>query len=342
MSAAPISKAVAAHAIAPRASGRPWTFYVLLAVFIPVAFFSGTTGQLYKQFAITIACAITISLFNALTLTPTLSALLLGEHTIHRKGFYGAINRVIDATRNGYHAILPALMRYRAAVLALFAISLGATYFAYQTIPTGFLPDEDLGYFFVTVQLPEGSSLADTERVTRRIEGILKDFPEVRVVFEPNGTQFGINAPNRALMFITLSPWHERTTANDSAAGVMRRLRTRVAQINNAVVLVFNPPAIRGIGNLAGFQFELQDQSFNFVNDDTGEIAERVFEQFFTNRGVGRGAGQGLAVVYSLIHDRHDGTITFTSEPGVGTTFTVRLPRRGPDQAAGQIEELAA
>ncbi|HEX3463160.1 MAG TPA: efflux RND transporter permease subunit [Candidatus Elarobacter sp.] len=233
---------------------------VLLAVFIPVAFFSGTTGQLYKQFALTIACAITISLFNALTLTPTLSALLLGEHTVHRKGFFGAINRVIDAGRNGYHAILPALLRWRVAVLGLFALGLAATYFAYQAIPTGFLPDEDLGYFYVTVQLPEGASLADTERVTRRIEGILKNFPEVSVIFEPNGTQFGVNAPNRAMMFVSLKPWDERKSASESADGVMRRLRPQLAQIKSAAVLAFNPPAIRGIGNLAGFQFELQDQ----------------------------------------------------------------------------------
>jgi HAE1 family hydrophobic/amphiphilic exporter-1 len=233
---------------------------VLLAVFIPVAFFSGTTGQLYKQFALTIACAITISLFNALTLTPTLSALLLGSHTVHRTGFYGMVNRIIDGSKDGYHAILPALLRWRVVVLGLFAVGLVATYFAYQTIPTGFLPDEDLGYFYVTVQLPEGASLADTERVTRRIEGMLADFPEISVVFEPNGTQFGVNAPNRAIMFVSLKPWHERPAANESADGVMRRLRPQLAQIANATVLAFNPPAIRGIGNLAGFQFELQDQ----------------------------------------------------------------------------------
>jgi HAE1 family hydrophobic/amphiphilic exporter-1 len=233
---------------------------VLLAVFIPVAFFAGTTGQLYKQFALTIACAITISLFNALTLTPTLSALLLGEHKVHRTGFYGAINRAIDAGRDGYHAALPALVRYRGIVLGLFALGLVATFFAYQKIPTGFLPDEDLGYFYVTVQLPEGSSLADTERVTRRVEGMLKGYPEISIVFEPNGTQFGINAPNRALMFVSLREWGERKSAESSAFGVMQRLRKQLVQITNATVLAFNPPAIRGIGNLAGFQFELQDQ----------------------------------------------------------------------------------
>jgi hydrophobic/amphiphilic exporter-1 (mainly G- bacteria), HAE1 family len=233
---------------------------VLLAVFIPVAFFSGTTGQLYKQFALTIACSISISLFVALTLTPTLSALLLGEHTVHRTGFYGAINRVIDGARNGYHGILPALVRWRFVVLGLFAAGLVATFLAYQTIPTGFLPDEDLGYFYVTVQLPEGSSLADTERVTRRIEGILAGVPEIAVIFEPNGTQFGINAPNRAIMFVTLKPWDERKGASETADAIMRRLRPKLTQITDAAVLAFNPPAIRGIGNLAGFQFELQDR----------------------------------------------------------------------------------
>ena len=233
---------------------------VLLAVFIPVAFFSGTTGQLYKQFALTIACAITISLFNALTLTPALSALLLGKHTVHRTGVYGAINRVIDASRNGYHAVLPALIRWRVVVLGLFALGLGATYLAYQTIPTGFLPDEDVGYFYVTVQLPEGSSLADTERVTRRVERILAGYPEIAVVFEPNGTQFGVNAANRAMMFVSLKPWDERKRPEQSADGIMRRLRPQLTSITGAAVLAFNPPAIRGIGNLAGFQFELQDQ----------------------------------------------------------------------------------
>jgi hydrophobic/amphiphilic exporter-1 (mainly G- bacteria), HAE1 family len=254
---------------------------VLLAVFIPVAFFAGTTGQLYKQFALTIACAITISLFNALTLTPTLSALLLGEHTVHRTGFYGAINRVIDASRNGYHAILPALVRWRFAVLGLFAAGLIGTYFAYQAIPTGFLPDEDLGYFYVTVQLPEGSSLADTERVTRRIEGMLANFPEVSVVFEPNGTQFGVNAPNRAIMFVSLKAWDERKAASESADGVMRRLRPQLAQIKNAAVLAFNPPAIRGIGNLAGFQFELQDQD----NAGIPALTSAARELIATTRG---------------------------------------------------------
>ena len=234
---------------------------VLLAVFLPVAAFAGTTGQLYKQFALTIACSITISLFNALTLTPALSALLLTDHEASRTGFWGAVNRAIDATRNGYHEILPALVRARVLVLGIFALGLVATYFAYQNIPTGFLPDEDLGYFYITVQLPEGASLADTERVTHRIEGILAQYPEIAITFEPNGTQFGTNAPNRAMFFVSLKPWEERRASEHQAAAIMQRLRPQLAAIPQATVLAFNPPAIRGIGNLAGFQFELEDQA---------------------------------------------------------------------------------
>jgi len=234
---------------------------VLLAVFIPVAFFAGTTGQLYKQFALTIACAITISLFNALTLTPALSAMLIAREESRHGGFFGGINRVLDATRSGYHALVPRLIGLRAIVLVLFAAGLLATVFAYQTIPTGFLPDEDVGYFYITVQLPEGASLADTERVTRRIEGILNTIPEIAITFEPNGTQFGVNAPNRALIFASLKPWGQRKGPGQSADGIMRRIRPQLTAIPNATVLAFNPPTIRGIGNLAGFQFELQDPS---------------------------------------------------------------------------------
>jgi len=243
---------------------------VLLAVFIPVAFFAGTTGQLYKQFALTIACAITISLFNALTLTPALSAMLIEREERRHGAFFRAINRLLDATRSGYHALVPRLIGLRALVLILFAAGLLATVFAYQTIPTGFLPDEDVGYFYITVQLPEGASLADTERVTRRIEGILNAVPEVAISFEPNGTAFGVNAPNRALLFASLKPWGERKGAGQSADRIMRRIRPQLTAIPNATVLAFNPPTIRGIGNLAGFQFELQDPSNGELGALTG------------------------------------------------------------------------
>ncbi len=232
---------------------------VLLAVFVPVAFFPGTTGQLYKQFALTICCSIVISLFNALTLTPALSALLLGEREAHAR-WLQPVNRAIEWTRRSYHGALPRLFKARNFVIGGFVFALIATVFAYQAIPTGFLPDEDLGYFFVTIQLPEGKTLPDTLAVSRRVEKILQGYPEVQAVFEPNGFSFAGTGANLALMFVRLADWNDRKSPDQSVAGIMASLRPKFAQIAEAQVLAFNPPAIRGIGNLAGFQFELQDK----------------------------------------------------------------------------------
>ena len=232
---------------------------VLLAVFLPVAFFPGTTGQLYKQFALTIACSITISLFTSLTLTPPLSALFLGETERKHGRFFDLVNMAIAGMREGYRRLLPVLFRFRAAIVGLFVLGLVATYFSYSAIPTGFLPDEDQGYFFITVQGPEGTTLADTLRVTQRIEQILSSLPEVAATFEPNG--FGLSGvgTNRATFFVRLIPWGDRPGPGQSAEALINKLRPALAMIPQAKVLAFNPPAIRGIGNFAGFQFELQD-----------------------------------------------------------------------------------
>ena len=232
---------------------------VLLAVFLPVAFFPGTTGQLYKQFALTISCAITISLFTSLTLTPPLSALFLGERERKHGRFFDPVNAGINGMREGYRRLLPLLFRFRFAVVGLFVVGLVGTYLAYSAIPTGFLPDEDQGYFFITVQGPEGSTLADTLRVTARIEGLLKAIPEVAAIFEPNGFGLSGAGTNRATLFVRLIPWGERPAPGQSAEAIINKLRPALARIAEAKVLAFNPPAIRGIGNFAGFQFELQD-----------------------------------------------------------------------------------
>jgi HAE1 family hydrophobic/amphiphilic exporter-1 len=232
---------------------------VLLAVFIPVSFFGGTTGLLYKQFALTIGCTITISLFNALTLTPTLSAMMLRPGEEKHGRFFQAVNRVIHGTRNWYRDMLPGLIGWRYGVVGLFVLGLVATALAYRAIPTGFLPDEDQGYFFVTVQLPEGSSLNQTLTVTRKAEGILNQFREVRTLYEINGFSFTGQETNRALIVVRLNDWDSRPAASQSAEGLIRRLQPLLSQVTEAQLYAFDPPAIRGIGNLAGFQFEVTD-----------------------------------------------------------------------------------
>ena len=145
---------------------------VLLAVFVPVAFFPGTTGLLYKQFALTIACSITISLFCALTLTPVLSSLLLGRTGHKQRGIFRPVNRAIDATRSGYHRALPFVMRWRWLVLGVFAVLLAVTGFVYTSTPTAFVPDEDQGFALVTAQLPEGTrDRRHAPRAARHREG---------------------------------------------------------------------------------------------------------------------------------------------------------------------------
>ena len=237
------------------------TSIVLLAVFVPVAFFPGTTGRLYQQFALTIACSVTISLFNALTLTPALSALLIGQTRPPRGFVFQAINAGIRGLRLRYHAALPRIMRYRWWVVSAFLVALLATGLLFIKTPTAFTPDEDQGYFIVTFQAPEGSSLEYTANVTGKVENILRGFPEVSDYFTVNGYGFNGLSPNQALMFVLLKPWSERKASQSSLNGILNRLYPRLLTMAQAQVYAFNPPAIQGIGQFGGFQFELEDKA---------------------------------------------------------------------------------
>ncbi len=186
------------------------TSLVLFAVFVPVAFFPGTTGQLYKQFALTIVCSIAISLFNALTLTPTLSALLLGRSARPRNRFFQSFNAALGRVRLGYHGSLGRTFRFRYAIVALFVVALAFTGYLFTSTPTGFTPDEDQGYFIATVQAPEGTSQDTTEAITRHVEAIIRKRPEVLDIFDVNGFGFTGNGPNKATMFVRLKDWHDR------------------------------------------------------------------------------------------------------------------------------------
>jgi HAE1 family hydrophobic/amphiphilic exporter-1 len=239
---------------------------VLLAVFVPVAFFPGTTGQLYKQFALTIACSITISLFCALTLTPVLSSLLLGRTVRRESRFFRPVNRVIAATRSGYHRALPWVMRRRALVLVVFALLLGVTGYVYTTTPTAFIPDEDQGFAIVSAQLPEGTAIDVTHRVQRDIEQVLRDQPEISDVFDVAGFSFTGSGSNKITMFIRLKPWGERPGGQHTLAAVKDRVNYRLFtdfKTKHPDVLAFaiQPPSIPGLGFQAGFTYELEDRA---------------------------------------------------------------------------------
>jgi HAE1 family hydrophobic/amphiphilic exporter-1 len=253
----------ASAAMAEITSAVVATSLVLLAVFIPVAFFPGTTGQLYKQFALTIACSITISLFNALTLTPTLSALLLGRGERPRNAFFRAFNAWVAWLRRSYHSSLGGIFRVWPVIIVLFFLALGLTALLYTKTPTGFTPPEDQGYFIATVQLPEGSSLDQTEKITTQVEKLIHKHLEVLRVFTVNGFSFNGGTPNAALIFVLVKDWSQRPGFEHSISSMLygsHGLSADFGQITGAQVFAFNPPSIQGVGNVGGFQYELEDQ----------------------------------------------------------------------------------
>ncbi|HEV7179104.1 MAG TPA: efflux RND transporter permease subunit [Candidatus Baltobacteraceae bacterium] len=238
---------------------------VLLAVFVPVAFFPGTTGQLYKQFALTIAASISISLFAALTLAPMLSARLLGAQLESETGFFGGFNRSFHAFREWYRHNLPKMFKARWLVFAVFVGALVLTAFLFKTTPTGFIPNEDQGYFIALVQAPEGTSLANEHKIALKAEKIIRNTPGVQDVFDVGGFSFSGSGPNRGIMFAQLRPWSQRKGFAESMTGILYAGPNAIVprfsrEIPEASVLAFNPPAINGVGSFGGFQFELEDR----------------------------------------------------------------------------------
>ena len=244
------------------------TSLVLMAVFVPVAFFPGTTGALYRQFALTIAFAIALSTFNALTLTPTLSGLLLRprrEPTGWRAKLFVPFNNALDWLRDKYGNLLRNLVGVKLIVLGGFVTSLVITAWLYTTVPSAFLPDEDQGYFITVVQGPEGVSLGYTSDVMAEAEELLLAQPEVRATFAVGGFSFSGNTANTGVIFTTLNPWGERDA---SALEIIERVQGPLLGNTKARMFPLNPPAIQGLSNFGGFEFQLQDRRGNAeIND---------------------------------------------------------------------------
>jgi HAE1 family hydrophobic/amphiphilic exporter-1 len=233
---------------------------VLLAVFVPVAFFPGVTGQIYKQFALTIAATISISLFAALTFAPTITARFLHGDIESNALVFHYFNVGYHAFRDWYGRTLPKLANRRDAVIALFFVALLATVFMFRTTPTAFIPNEDQGFAIILVQAPEGTSLSYESNLTTKAEKILMASPDVDAVFNVGGFSFNGSAPNYGLMFIRLKPWSQRRGSTHSLDYLLQQWNMQFAQIPGGTIIGFDPPAINGIGSIGGFQFELEDQ----------------------------------------------------------------------------------
>jgi HAE1 family hydrophobic/amphiphilic exporter-1 len=246
------------------------TSLVLMAVFAPVAFLPGTTGRIYQQFSLTIAFSVAISLFNSLTLTPALSARLLRSTSPEKNVFFRGFDRAFGTTREKYLGALRRLLGWPVVTVVGYALFLGLGIFLFLRVPTGFLPEEDQGYFVVNVQGPSGTSLGYTERVIEKIERILQSKPEIANIFGVSGFSFAGSAPNRAIVFCPLKPWDERSKRGQSAPEIIAGLRGPLLGIGEALVLPFAPPAIQGVGTFGGFQFEVEQQSGGTVEDLAG------------------------------------------------------------------------
>lgn len=239
------------------------TSLVLLAVFVPVAFFPGSTGALYRQFALTIAFSIVISTFLALTLTPSLCALLLRQGQQPR-GWLGRVfhqvNQFIESLRRLYERSLHLIVHWKNMIIGLFIVSLGITAWLYTTVPTAFLPEEDEGFFITLIQGPQGVSLQYTSDVIAQVEKEILQIPEVVGTFAVGGFGFSGSTANNGIIFTTLKPWAERTRPDQSVQAILGKLRGKLFAIPEARVFPVNPPPIQGLGNFGGFQLQLQDR----------------------------------------------------------------------------------
>ncbi|RKH50403.1 multidrug efflux RND transporter permease subunit [Corallococcus sp. AB050B] len=253
------------------------TALVLSAVFIPVSFFPGTTGAIYRQFALTIAFSISLSALVALTLSPALCARLLRPNEGQKFVLARKFDEGLDALRRGYGKLLRLMLgKLRWVVVGIFAVFLVATGLLYRSTPTGFIPDEDQGYVIIAVQGPEGTSLEYTRNVLIQVEDIIKQQEEVTQIFTVGGFSLLGTGANYGSLFINLKPWEERKAKESSVAGIIERLRPQLSQVGGARVLPLQPPAIRGVGSVGGFEFVLEDQQGGRTLDELAQATQAL------------------------------------------------------------------
>ncbi len=238
---------------------------VLISVFVPLAFFSGAIGNIYRQFAAVMVSAIAFSAFLALSLTPALCATLLkpveAGHHIEKRGFFGWFNRRFARTAKGYEGWVAKLIHRGGRMLIVYIAVIGAATLLFRNLPTSFVPNEDQGSILVNVQLPPGATQQRTLAVMQQAEDYLLKQPEVESMVSVVGFSFAGSGQNAALGFVTLKPWDERHGAEHSAQALVQRSFGALSKIRDAVIFPVSPPPIRDLGRANGFAFRLQDRS---------------------------------------------------------------------------------
>lgn len=269
------------------------TTLILLAVFVPVAFIPGMTGSLYNQFALAIAFSVALSGINSLTLSPALCGILLKQKVKNNFIVFRWFERGYEVTLEQYKKGVDFCLTHKKYVLIIFVLLAVATIFVFRTLPTGFLPEEDQGYFITVVKGPDASSLYRTEETVKKALKILSATEGVANMISINGFNIidSINQPNTAVIFVILNPWSERTTEELSAAGIMKTVQAEFAKINDAVIGVVNAPTIPGLGSVGGFQLEIED-----VNNFGVDYLTSVVDKFVTE-------GNKLPAIQGLFSD---------------------------------------
>jgi multidrug efflux pump len=268
---------------------------VLCAVFVPVAFVSGLTGQFYRQFGITIAASTLISTFNSLTLSPALAALLLKPRNAppdwFQRGinrvlgrFFGLFNRTFERGSGGYGHAVRRIVGARWAVLGIFVILLFCTWGIFRVVPGGFIPAQDKQYLIAVVQLPDAASLDRTEKVVRQISELATSTPGVAhaIGFSGLSVQGFVNLPNTAVLFFPLLPFEERTTKALSAGAIVATLNKKFSSIRDATIFAVPPPPVQGLGNTGGFKLFIQDRGAHGYDElarVTGEVINKARQQ---------------------------------------------------------------
>jgi HAE1 family hydrophobic/amphiphilic exporter-1 len=260
---------------------------VLVAVFVPVAFFPGTTGRLYQQFSLTIAFAVILSVFNAVTFTPALSALLLSKESHAHGRFFSRVNKIIDGGTSGYVKVLKRALDRRPVMLALFAGGLLATWFLFRIVPSAFVPDEDEGYFISVLLAPAGASLEYTTNIAKQAEEILFKDPDIQAAFSVAGFSFSGAAANNGLIFTRLKGYDERRGKSHSLAAVLNRVRGPMMAIPGGLVIPFAPPGIQGLSVFGGFQYELLDQTGGDISNLANTLGSFVGKANTSGRVLG-------------------------------------------------------
>ena len=246
---------------------------VLCAVFVPIAFVSGLSGQFYRQFALTIAISTVISAFCSLTLAPALASSLLKPHDAPKDGltrvmdaifgkFFGWFNRFFGAASHRYEVGVKGVLARKTAAIGVYLVLAAAAVFMFKAVPAGFVPAQDKQYLVGFAQLPDAASLERTTQVIRRMSDVAKGIPGVEssVAFPGLSINGFTNAPNAGIVFVTLKPFHERTSADQSGAAIAAEVNKRMGSIQDAFVMVFPPPPVNGLGTIGGFKLMIEDR----------------------------------------------------------------------------------